>query len=106
MVDDITALAGSVSAVAGSGPIIIIASPRQAISLSLRTVDFPFQVLPSAGLADKTVLAIAGNALASALDPMPRLDVGSEGPIVMADDAGPISTSGAIATPTRSLWAD
>jgi hypothetical protein len=68
--------------------------------LRLRTVFFPFEVLASAALPDKTVIAIAGNALASAVDAVPRLDIGDQGTIVMADDAGAVMAS----APTRSLW--
>ncbi len=79
MIEDTSRLAASVSAVANNGPIIFICSPRQAVSLRLRARGvFPYEVLASSGLADRTVVALAPNALASAIGPTPRVDVSSQ----------------------------
>jgi Phage capsid family len=105
---DIAALIAVVSTVAGNGPIIIVAAPTQAARLRLWRTDFPYPVLASSGLAAGTVIAIAANALVSALDPTPRIDISSEATLHMVDispaQIGTAGTPNVIAAPVRSLW--
>ena len=87
MLEDVTALGASVSAVASNGAIVFIASPKQAIALRLRAPhSFPYEVLSSAALADGVVVCIAANCLVSAADPAPRFWVTNEASII-SDDA-------------------
>jgi hypothetical protein len=104
---DVTNLASTIAPVAGNGPIILIASPKQVISLRLRkNPDFPFEILSSAALSAGTVMAVAANALVSAVDPAPKIEVSTE-TVLNFDDSSPqqISTGGTLATgSTRSVW--
>jgi hypothetical protein len=75
MIKDITNLASAVAGVAGNGEIILIAAPKTAVSLRLRALpDFPFEILSSSALTAGTVIAVAANALASAVDPAPTIE--------------------------------
>ena len=53
-IEDAATLAGAVSAVAANGEIVFIASPKQAVTLRLRTFGFPYLVWSFSRLADKT----------------------------------------------------
>ena len=64
--------------VAANGEIIFVCSPKQASTLRLRTFGFPYLVLVSSALPDKTVICIAANAIASATDPLPRFDLADQ----------------------------
>jgi hypothetical protein len=76
MVEDASALIAAVSAVSSNSPIVIVASPAQAIALKLRTrVGTDHQILSSAALADGVVMAVAVNCLCSACDPLPRFQL-------------------------------
>jgi Phage capsid family len=101
---DVAALIASVSVIAGNGAIIIVAAPQQAARLRLWRSDFYYPVLASSGLSNGTVIAIAANALVSALDPVPRISVSNQATI--HDDTVPaqIGTAGVVAAPTQSLW--
>jgi hypothetical protein len=107
MVSDLSVLIGSVSAAAGSSEIVIVASPRQAAAIKVRQPNFPFAIFPSSGLSAGTVVAIAMNALVSAVAPVPRIEVSSRGTI-HAEDAIPLSisstTGSPFTAPVRSLW--
>jgi Phage capsid family len=109
MKDDIATIAAGVIAVAGNYPIIIIAAPPQALALRLWAGrDFPqFDVLASSGLANGTVMAIASNAVASAIDPAPTISVSTEATLHM--DTTPLAlasvgTPNTVAAPMRSLY--
>jgi hypothetical protein len=103
LAEDVSALLTAVSTVAANGPVVLIASPAQAVALRLRARDLGIEVLASASLAAGTVVAVAVNGLVSATDPEPKIDVGDQGTLHMNDVPLPIST-GAMASPTRSLW--
>jgi hypothetical protein len=96
-----------VGSIAGNAPIIFIASPAQATALRMLP-HFPYEVFASSGLAAaKTVIAIASNALASACDPVPRMNINEQTAVHMNDVPLPIGTAGSpnvVAAPTRSLW--
>jgi len=106
---DVRALVGAVAAVAGNNPIAIIASPTQAASLRLRIagqLDYP--VFASSALASGVVMAVATNAVAAAMDSVPRFDVSTDAAVHMeADSPQQIGTAGSpnvVASPSRSLF--
>src|SRR5262249_3010240 len=79
IVDDLQALGLPVASVAGNGAITLVASPDAAVALRLRlpqTVQWP--VLTSASLAARTVIAVAANAVVSAVEGAPLIDAGQE----------------------------
>jgi hypothetical protein len=75
IIDDLQTLATAVAPVAGNGQIVLVASPDAAVALALRMPsELTWPVLMSASLAPKTVIAIAANALVSAIDGVPAID--------------------------------
>jgi hypothetical protein len=108
MFADLRSLAGAVIAVAGSAPIVFVMSPKQALSFHTRTTgEFPYPVLSSSGLADTVVVAIASNALASAVDPTPRFEISDQGTLHFDDAPSALTTVGAPntwAAPIKSLF--
>jgi hypothetical protein len=106
MVEDIAALASAVSVVAGKSSICFVMHPAQAVAVGLRTLgEFAYDVLPSNAVPQKTVLAIATNALAVALEDQPVIDASKEGEIHM--ETGPsaiVGDTGVSASPVRSLY--
>jgi capsid protein len=107
--EDVSALATAVAAIGGNNPIVFVAAPSQAVALRMRLPPsiYKVTVLATSGLADGVVLAIASNAIASALDPVPRIDRASEATLHMSDAPSQFSTVGApntVAAPSRSLW--
>ena len=109
LLQDVSDLVGAVSIVAGNGPIVLVAAPKQAAALNLWSRgDVVYPVLASAALLPKTLVAIAANALVSAADPEPRFDIGSSATLHM-DDTSPsdISISGtpaAVAFPVKGMF--
>ena len=71
MAEDLATLAGAILRV--GGPLIFIAAPEQAVAIGLRAPGFQFPVLPSAALPAGTVIAIAGNGLAAAIESVPDI---------------------------------
>ena len=105
MMRDLGNLAAAVAPVAGS-QIAFVAAPSEAVKVSLRAnPTFPYPVLASGALAAGTVMALAVNALASAVDPVPKLDA-SRSATVHMEDATPahIGTAGGVAAPTQSAF--
>src|SRR5262249_49909234 len=104
---DAAALAAAVAPVAANAPIVFVASPRQAVGLKLRLDPDQFEVLTSGALADKTVLCIASNAIASAVAPALNIHVGGESALHMEDTSPAALATGTgptVATPIRSLY--
>ncbi len=92
---DIRALASAVAPVAANGPIIFIANPAQAVSLRLRLAGDPtFEVLSSSALSAGVIVAVAANALASAIDPQPRFEISNQASLHFDDSPSAISTVG------------
>jgi hypothetical protein len=84
LVDDLQTLAAAVAPVAGNGNIILVASPDAAVALVLRlpqTVEWP--VLTSSSLAARTVIAVAANAVVSAIEGAPSVEASTQPTIVM-----------------------
>ncbi|WP_157158110.1 MULTISPECIES: phage major capsid protein [Bradyrhizobium] len=107
MIADIKALVSAVAPIAGNGEVVLVAATDQAVALRLRQSREVYPVLASAALAAGTVIAIAPSGLASAIDPVPRFEIASEGALVMDDAAGQLSmvgTPNVVAAPARSLF--
>jgi hypothetical protein len=106
---DLRALAAAVAPVAGNGPIIFVASPAQAVSIRMRRgADLGYEVLASSALAAGRVMAVAPNALAVALDPVPTFDITKEA-VLVYDDAAPaqvgtVGSPNTVGAPARSLF--
>ena len=110
MAEDIATLVTAVAPVAGNVPIIIVASPAQAAALRVlwNRANLDYEVLSSSGLAAGVVVAIAPNALVSAIDPAPRFDVSTQSTLHMEDTTplaiGTAGTPPTVAAPTRNLF--
>lgn len=107
MVADIKALVSAVAPIAGNGEVVLVAAADQAVALRLRQSREVYPILASSVLTAGTIIAIAPNGLASAIDPVPRFEIASEGTLVMDDAAGPLSTVGTpnvVAAPAISLF--
>ncbi len=94
------------------GNIVFIAAPDQALRLSLRRAEMPFRLLSSAALTAGTVMAVAVNALATAVDHQPEIDASKDALVHMEtnpahigtpDDAD-ADTAAQIAAPSRSFY--
>ena len=109
LAEDVRELVVAVAGVAGNAPIILVASPAQAVSLKMWMGGNPiYEVLASSGLAGGVVVAVASNALVSAVDPVPRIDV-SRAAVLHMEDVSPLQISAertppTVAAPVRSLF--
>ncbi len=64
LAEDVRELVGAVAGVAANAPVILMASPAQAVALRLwMGSHHAYEVLASSGLADGMVVAVASNAL-------------------------------------------
>src|SRR5262249_16657904 len=105
LVDDVQALAAAVAPVAGNGNVVLVASPDAAVALRLRlpqSVEWP--VLTSSPLAARTVIAVAANAVVSAVEGTPQIDASQEALIHRDTAPTDIVPSGTMAVPVSSLW--
>jgi hypothetical protein len=106
IVDDMQALATAVAPVASNGEIVLVASPDVAVALKLRlynTVMWP--VLTSGSLAAKTVIAIAVNAVVSAVEGAPTIEARQD--VEMHFETNPaeiVTAAGTVATPVGSMF--
>jgi hypothetical protein len=106
IVDDLQALALAIAPVAGNGNIVLVASPDAAVALRLRlpqTVEW--SVLTSSSLAAKTVIAVAANAIVSAVEGAPQIDASSQAAFVR--DTVPqeiVTAAGTVATSVGSMF--
>ena len=111
MADDVAALIAAVSAVGGGSTIALVAAPKQAVALMMRAQRLGFPVHMSSALPNKTIIAVATNAVAAALD-LPEIGASRDAvvhiessdvaPIVVYDDGengGPV-----MATPVYSMF--
>ena len=102
--EDTVKLAASVRAVAGNGEVVFVASANQFERLYQR-FGFPYPVLNSSALPDKTVICIAANCIASATDPAPRFDISDQGAEHLDTAPLPIGQPGnVVASVTVSLF--
>jgi hypothetical protein len=103
---DIGALAAAVAPVAGA-QIVFVGAPDVTAKILLTAMPaLPYPVLASSGLPTNTLMAVAANAVAVAVGPVPTIDVSTEAIIHMEDAAPlPISTApNTVASPARSLY--
>jgi hypothetical protein len=106
IVDDLQTLALAIAPVAGNGNIVLVASPDAAVALRLRlpqTVEWP--VLTSAAVPARTVIAVAANAIVSAVEGTPQIDASQEASLHR--DTAPadiVSSGGVVATPVGTLY--
>lgn len=96
LVDDLAALATAVAPVAGNSDIVYVAAPAQAVAMRMRVPTPVEPVFVSASLAAGTVIAIAVNALVSAIDGPPQIDAKQDVELVMADPAAPVVDIGGV----------
>lgn len=107
MLADIKTLAVAVAPIAGNAPIVLVANPVQAVSLRSWPQRIGYEVLASNGVAEGSLIAIAPNAVTSALDPLPRFEIARQGTLHMETSPTAISAVGSpstVAAPVRSLW--
>jgi hypothetical protein len=104
MASDLAALAAAVAPVGGT-QVAFVAAPGEAVKIALLwTGALPPVLLASNGLAAKTVMAVALNALVVAVDPAPRFSVTKEAVYHEENtDPEPI-VDGTPANPVRSLF--
>ena len=106
LVDDLQKLGAAVAPVAGNGNIILVASVDAAVALVLRmpqTLQWP--VLTSSSLAARTVIAVAANAVVSALEGTPEITASQEASLHFDTAPGPLVDFGGVAArPVGSLW--
>jgi Phage capsid family len=100
LVDDVQQLATAVAPVAGNGDIVLVASPDAATALRLRlpvTVQWP--VLVSSSLPARTVIAVAANAIVSAVEGAPMID--ASGHTELVRDTVPTAIDDAMTAPMQ-----
>ena len=100
LVDDLQALATALGPVSGNGQVVLVASPDAAAALRMRlpqAAEWP--VLTSASLAARTVIAVASNALVSAIEGPPQVDASTETTLVR--DTQPQTVDDAMTTPMQ-----
>jgi hypothetical protein len=104
MAADLSALAGAVSVVAGKGSVVYVAHPTQAMAVTVRTSG-AVEVLASNSVTAKTVMAIATNAFAVALEDQPQVDASKESSFHRDTSPLPIvGDTGTVAYPVGSVY--
>ena len=108
MADDLTKLGAPLLRAVG-GPLVYIAAPEQAIAMVLRASrDIPSAVmLSSAALAPGTVIAIAANAIVSAVDGVPRIELSRFAEVHRETVPAEIAAAGSpavVASPVISIY--
>jgi len=107
MVGDLSNIAGAIADNGGSGNVVYIASPKQAMSAKIRLLTQEQQTIWGCpALAAGTVIGVDPGAFVSAFGPEPRIDASREAAIEMrTDPAGIVSGSpGTVSAPVKSLW--
>jgi len=106
LVDDLQKLAGAVAPVAGNGGVVIVASPDAAVALSLRLSErVSWPVLTSTSLAARTVIAVAANAVVSAVEGSPMIDSSTQSSVHRETvPAELVDVGGTLARPVASLF--
>jgi hypothetical protein len=106
IIDDLQTLATAIAPVAGNGQIILIASPDVAVALKLRLYGTDmWPTLTSATLAPKTLIALAANAIVSAVEGAPVIEATQEAEYVR--DSVPqeiVNSGGVVGTSIGSLF--
>jgi len=102
MINDLSVLAEAVAPYAGNGGIVFVAAPRQAVATNIGLPNnFPYPMLvSSSALTQGTVIAVAINAVVSALGAVPEVDLTKAATLHMSDVPTAIATGGTMAGPT------
>jgi hypothetical protein len=104
MIDDVAALATAVAPVAGNGGVVLVASPPQAVALTMRAPRDFYTVLMSSALPAKRVIAVAARALVTAMS-APVIDASRSTATHMASPASElVDIGGILAMPIRSMF--
>jgi HK97 family phage major capsid protein len=100
-VADVAALVKALAASGGGLNPVFIASPAQAVVLKVFTGPLDAPIFPSAGVPDRTLIAVESESIVSGFGSTPTFDM-SEGSILHEEDTSP----GAVVAnaPTRSLF--
>jgi hypothetical protein len=102
LISDVKALASSVAPVAGNSPIVIVGSPDVSVGLRLWLRQAPeWPILTSTSLAPKTIIAVAVNAVVSAVEGAPVIDAQREAEF--QSDTAP-AADGSLGTPRYSMF--
>jgi hypothetical protein len=105
IVDDLQALSLAIAPVAGNGNVVVVASPDAAVALRLRVLREDVPILVSASLAPKTVIMVATNAVASAMEGAPQVDASPHTSLHRETNPQPIvNDSGTVAIPVGSVF--
>ena len=99
-VDDVSNLVGAISTKAGNGSIVFVAAPQQATRLLIVAESLQDSILMTAALPKGNVIAVATNAIASALEPI-AIET-SKGATIQEDTTTP--SSDPTAGPRRSFF--
>jgi hypothetical protein len=98
MLGDITKLAGALATISGAGDVAVIMHPTQAAGLAFRTARDAGHIVPlvSGAIPAGTIIAVAVNAVAAAIDP-PEFETSTQATLSMNDAAtawpgGPVSS--------------
>jgi hypothetical protein len=106
IIDDLQTLATAIAPVAGNGGMALVASTDAAVALRLRlfqTIEIP--ILASASLPPRTVIAVAVNAVVSAIDGVPEIDASQDAELHRDTAPGEIVTSsGTVAYPVGRIF--
>jgi hypothetical protein len=97
MTADLGLITANVRAVAGNNPVLVVMSPAQAQRFRMRMLggaNYGFELFTTSALADGVVVAIASNALVSAVSPVPLIEASSVGTVAMDDTPTDIVTAG------------
>jgi hypothetical protein len=105
LVDNLVAVVSAVAPVAANGGTAIVCAPVQSVAINLLLPrQPPFAVLTSATLAPGTLIAVALNALVSAVEGPPQID-GSRDAVVHQETAPRQDIGGGVmATPLHSMF--
>jgi hypothetical protein len=86
LVADLSALGASVAPYAGEGGIVYVAAARQAVGINLGiSKEFPYPLFPSSALPDGFVLCCAADAIVSAVEGTPALELTKVASLQMND---------------------
>jgi hypothetical protein len=100
LVSDIKNLIAAIAPVAGNGQIAVVAPADKAAAILMQTISQPFAVLASSALPPARVIAVATNAIASAME-APEIESSRDSAIHMES-----ATPGAVvaSAPTYSMY--
>lgn len=108
MLADVKTVVSAVATVANNSKILLVASPTQAVTLRGWKDRVPYDVMGSSAVSDGDLIAVASNAIASAVNEIPRMEFAKEALLHMEDTTplpiGEVGSPNTIAAPSRSFW--